>query len=163
MSDATAEVEESSPKKSKKPMIIGLVLMLVLGGGGFFAVYTGMILGHGSGLDDPHAQTVTPGAMPDIGFIPIEPLTISLGPTAKGRFLRFTSQLEVEKAYLEETATLLPRVIDVMNGYLRAVDMSELEDPTAMVRLRAQILRRIQIVTGEGRVRDLLITEFIIN
>jgi flagellar FliL protein len=32
-----------------------------------------------------------------------------------------------------------------------------------MARLRAQMLRRIQVVTGEGRVRDLLITEFVLN
>jgi flagellar FliL protein len=29
--------------------------------------------------------------------------------------------------------------------------------------MRAQLLRRIQIVTGEGRVRDLLVTEFVLN
>ena len=32
-----------------------------------------------------------------------------------------------------------------------------------LVRLRAQMLRRVQMVTGEGRVRDLLITEFVLN
>jgi len=31
------------------------------------------------------------------------------------------------------------------------------------VRIRAHLLRRIQIVTGEGRVRDLLVTEFVLN
>ncbi|MFL9503735.1 flagellar basal body-associated FliL family protein [Rhodopseudomonas palustris] len=41
--------------------------------------------------------------------------------------------------------------------------MAEIEDPSAMARLRAQMLRRVQIVTGEGRVRDLLITEFVLD
>ena len=44
-----------------------------------------------------------------------------------------------------------------------SVALAELEDPAALVRLRAQILRRLQIVTGEGRVRDLLVTEFVLN
>ena len=57
----------------------------------------------------------------------------------------------------------MPRILDVMNSYLRAIDTGSLEDPAAMVRLRAQMLRRIQIVTGEGRVRDLLVTEFVLN
>jgi len=43
------------------------------------------------------------------------------------------------------------------------VETKDLEDPLALVRLRAQMLRRVQMVTGEGRVRDLLITEFVIN
>jgi flagellar FliL protein len=58
---------------------------------------------------------------------------------------------------------LLPRILDVLNGYLRAVELAELEDPDALVRLRAQMLRRIQIVTGQGMVRDLLVTEFVLN
>jgi flagellar FliL protein len=58
---------------------------------------------------------------------------------------------------------LMPRILDVLNTYLRAVDVRDLEQPAAIARLRAQMLRRIQVVTGEGRVRDLLITEFILN
>lgn len=163
MSEAPAETEEAPPPKSKKPMIIGLVLMLLMGGGGFYAVQSGMILGDKSDAEEDHAETPAAEALPDIGFVPIEPLTVSLGPETGGKFLRLTSQVEVEKAHLEEVTMLLPRIMDVMNGYLRAVDMTVLEDPTAMVRLRAQMLRRVQVVTGEGRVRDLLITEFIIN
>ena len=58
---------------------------------------------------------------------------------------------------------LKPRVMDVLNGFLRAVEVQELEDPAALIRLRAQMLRRIQIVVGEGRVNDLLIVEFVLN
>ena len=58
---------------------------------------------------------------------------------------------------------LAPRILDVLNSYLRAIETASIEDPQAMARLRAQMLRRIQIVTGEGRVRDLLITEFVLN
>ena len=45
----------------------------------------------------------------------------------------------------------------------RSCTERELEDPAALVRIRAHLLRRIQIVTGEGRVRDLLISEFVLN
>jgi flagellar FliL protein len=77
--------------------------------------------------------------------------------------LRFTSQIEVESKHAEDVTLILPRIIDVLNGYLRAVDAKELQDPVAMVRIRAHLLRRIQMVSGEGRVRDLLITEFVLN
>ena len=53
--------------------------------------------------------------------------------------------------------------VGVMNSYLRALDTAALEDPAGLVRMRAQMLRRIQMVTGDGRVRDLLITEFVLN
>jgi flagellar FliL protein len=50
-----------------------------------------------------------------------------------------------------------------MNGYLRAIDPAELDEPATLLRIRAQLLRRIQLVTGDGRVRDLLVTEFVLN
>jgi len=74
-----------------------------------------------------------------------------------------SAQLEVGPAFSGEVTHLMPRILDILNGYLRAIEVAELENPAALVRIRAQLLRRIQIVTGEGRVRDLLITEFVLN
>lgn len=157
-----AEAEdEGSENKSKKPLIIGLVLALMGGGGGFFAVQSGMLFGdHAEAEADSHQKVV---ALPDVVFVPMEPLIINLGKTAQNQYLRFRAELEVDGAYEAEVTTLLPRVMDILNGYLRAVDMRDLEDPTALISLRAQMLRRIQIVTGEGRVKDLLIMEFVLN
>lgn len=164
MADAPETNQEKPKKKSKRPLIIGLVLMILLGGGGFFAVYKGLILGHS---DDGHtaasATDQPPDALPEIAFIPLQPLVVSLGPEAGGRFLHFTAQVEVNKLYEADVTLLLPRLLDVLNGYLRAVSTAELEDPVALVRLRAQMLRRVQLVSGEGRIRDLLVTEFVIN
>lgn len=160
MAEAETPPQAAPAKKSKKPVLIGLVLALVLGGGGFYATYSGLLLGS---KPEAHAAEDTANPLPDIGFVPIDPLIISLGGIAENRHLRFTSQLEVEAPRSEEVSHLLPRISDVINGYLRAIDVSELEDPKGLVRMRAQLLRRIQIVTGEGRVRDLLVTEFVLN
>jgi len=162
MAEAAASEEKVSKKKSKLPLLIGVVLMLVLGGGGFYATFSGMIFG---GSAEAPAEHAAEGAkpLPDIAFVPIDPLVVSLGSTGRARHLRFASQLEVSKVYQEEVTMLMPRILDVLNGYLRAVEVAELEDPTALIRLRAQMLRRVQIVSGEGRVRDLLVTEFVLN
>ena len=58
---------------------------------------------------------------------------------------------------------VLPRIVDVLNGYLRALRMEDLEDPATLVRIRAQMLRRIQVITGPDAVSDLLIVEFMLN
>ncbi|MFZ1470064.1 MAG: flagellar basal body-associated FliL family protein [Paracoccaceae bacterium] len=161
MADAEAPQDaEPKKKKSKMPLVIGLVLALALGGGGFYATWSGMILGG-------HAEALVaeekPGPLPDIAFVPIDPVVVTLGPGSSSKHLKFTSQLEVSKAYADEVTVLMPRILDVLNSYLRAVEVADLEDPSAMARLRAQMLRRVQIVTGEGRVRDLLVTEFVLN
>lgn len=156
-----APPQDAAPKKrSKLPLLIGIALALAGGGGGFFATYSGLLsLGGG----DSHATEKLPSELPDIAFVPIDPIVISLGPGARNRHLRMTAQVEVGRAYQAEVAMLLPRILDVLNGYLRAVDVAELEDQAALVRIRSHLLRRIQIVTGEGRVRNLLITEFVLN
>jgi flagellar FliL protein len=162
VADAQEPQEAAPKKKSKKPLIIGFVLALILGGGGFYATWSEMILGSAEEhLAEGEAGALSP--MPDIAFVPVEPLIVSIGPGENGRHLRFSSQLEVSGGHSEEVTMLLPRIVDVMNGYLRAIDIQEFDDPAALVRMRAQLLRRIQIVTGEGRVRDLLVTEFVLN
>ncbi|WP_457647662.1 flagellar basal body-associated FliL family protein [Profundibacter sp.] len=156
------EVEDESPKKkSKMPLIIGLVLALAGGGGGFYAVQSGMLFGsHEEAAADSHVEAEP---MPDVVFVPVDPLIINLGGRSRNQFLRFRSSLEVDGAHEAEVTALLPRVLDILNGYLRAVDVKDLEDPSALIRLRAQMLRRIQTVTGEGQVKDLLIMEFVLN
>lgn len=160
MAEAENPSEDAPPKKkSKLPILIGLVSAILLGGGGFYATWSGMIF---SGAPK-HTVAETIAPLPDIAFVPVDPIIISLAPGATAKFLRFTSQLEVNKATTVEVTLLLPRIMDVLNGYLRAIDVAQLQDPSALIRIRAHMLRRIQIVTGEGRVRDLLITEFVLN
>ncbi|HQU67055.1 MAG TPA: flagellar basal body-associated FliL family protein [Albidovulum sp.] len=161
MSDAHPEAPSTPPKRSKLPLILGLVLMIGLGGGGFYAVFSGLILGRAGPADGKGDKG--PDALPEIAFVPIEPIVVSLGAEPGGRFLHFTGQIEVRKTGEADMKLIMPRVTDVLNGYLRAVEVGDLEDPTALSRLRAQMLRRVQMVSGEGRVRDLLVTEFVIN
>jgi len=164
MADQEETEEETPKKKSKMPMILGLVLALAGGGGGFYAVNSGLILGGDSQATEDTADAPEMiNEMPDVAFIPIDPLVISLGEGGNSSHLRFRAQLEVGSAHQYEIERLLPRVVDVMNNYLRALDPKDLEDRSILVRLRAQMLRRIQIVTGGGRVKDLLIMEFVLN
>lgn len=162
MAEAALPQDAAPSKKSKLPLLIGVALFLVCGGGGFYAVYSGLLFGGGAA---PAAEATAEGepGLPEISFVTIAPLVISVGDTAAARHLKFTSSLEVTKANEAQVNELMPRILDVMNGYLRAVDPKDLEDPAALVRLRAQLLRRIQLVTGEGRVRDLLVTEFVLD
>ncbi len=177
MTDAAAEVPEDEPAKpSKLPLIIGLVLGLVGAGGGYFAVSAGLLpFGNAaspaeeahpaaeSHAEDGDTHSGPPEPLPEIAYVPIEPIVVSLLKGSHVKHLRFRAQLEVAAAHQTDVETILPRVTDVLNGYLRALEVRDLEDPLALTRLRAQMLRRIQIVTGKGRVRDLLIMDFVLN
>lgn len=155
MSEPDPPAAEGRPKRGIVPVLIGFVLALFLGGAGFYLTYSGILAGQAA----PQAES--PNDLPDFAFIPIAPVTVSL-PEANGLGnLRFTAQIEVVRSHAAEVEALMPRIVDVLNGYLRAVEPASLQQVGALARVRAQLLRRIQIVTGEGRVRDLLVTEFI--
>lgn len=161
----TSPPEVAVKPGGKKGLLLGFFAALVLGAGGFYATYSGLIGGNASSdtskVKDRHA--VTSSQTPGVSYIALEPLVVSLGRGAANRYLRFTAQLEVLDKNAEAVSHLSPRVLDVLNGFLRAVDSRDIENPAAMRRLRAQMLRRVQVVTGEGLVLDLLITEFVLN
>lgn len=173
------EVVEQKTGRGRKPLVIGLVLAVIAGGAGFLASWTGLIPGLGAEVDsvagaggahapvDGHEGALAGGGtaspLPDIAFVAVDPVIVSLGPGSSSRHLRFSAQLEVNAPYGAEVTMLMPRILDVLNGYLRAISVQEIEDPASLVRLRAQMLRRVQMVTGDGRVRDLLVSEFVLN
>lgn len=161
---ADPAVEVPPKKKSKLPLILGFVLAIAGAGGGFLSVQMGMIGGSAheeAGTESTEDSAVAP--MEQMAFVPLDPLVISLSPGGAARHLKFSAQLEVVPDHVAEVEQVRPRIIDVLNSYLRAVEVADLEDPAALIRLRAQMLRRIQVVVGEGRVRDLLIMEFVLN
>ena len=164
--DPAAEAGEETEKKkgSKLPLILGVVLALVGGGGGFMAVQMGLLGGGGdSGHEAAEAEVTAPDPLEPVAFVPLDPVVIALPGTNNREHLRFTAQLEVPPDQQAAVEAIKPRIVDVLNGYLRAVDLSDLENPSALMRLRGQMLRRIQVVAGEGRVNDLLIMEFVLN
>ena len=161
MADAATVETDIEPKSSKMPLILGFVFLLLGGGGGFYATWSGLILNNES--PEPKFEEVKKDAAPKITFVPIEPITISLPQSSEQKHLIFRAELEVAHDYAAEVEEVLPRVIDVLNSYLRAIEVSDIQNPSALTRLRAQMLRRVQVVAGPGRVNDLLIMEFVLN
>lgn len=166
---------EEPPKKKSKILLFGLVGALLLGGASFYGVYSGLIplpfgdeqandAKAGAGkkaaeVKDPYSNELAETA----AFVPIEEIIISLGPEAQSRHLRLSVSLEVEPGEEAAVTALMPRVMDVLNTYLRAVDERDFESPRSMLRLRAQMLRRVQLVTPDEAVRDVLIQQFVLN
>ena len=113
MAEDEAPAGEAPKKRSKLPILLGLALMAVLGGVGFYATFSGLLVG-------PHHEAAAgadpvPESTAGVAFVPIDPLVISLDPSARSSHLRFSAQLEVDEAHRGEVTTLMPRVLDVLN------------------------------------------------
>lgn len=163
MAQAAEPASDPASGGHAKPLLFGVLAGVVLGGGGFAATYLNAVdpTAFFGGTPTKHAAEAAQAE--GVAFVPLDPVVISLPRGASARHLRFVGQLEVVPDHSDEILMLMPRILDALNTYLRAVEPADLEQPAATVRLRAQMLRRIQVVTGEGRVRDLLITEFVLN
>jgi flagellar FliL protein len=158
MSDTGAEPTSGRRRIGRRPILAGLALAPVAAAGGYFAVRSGFLPMGGNVASEAAATTLL-----DVAFLPVDPMVISIGRGGLTRHLRFEAQLEVDPLKAQDVALLMPRIVDVLNGFLRAVDVADLEDPAALLRLRAQMLRRVQIVAGEDAIRDLLVMEFVVN
>ncbi len=159
MANAVMEAPAEAAPKSKKGMIISAVLAIVLAGGGFALTYTGILQGLLGGSESKAEH----GAVPQGPvFVPIDTITITLAGTPARQF-RLSAQIEVPPEQALSVAAEMPRVMNVLQGFLRAVDPDQLADRAAWFDLRLKMLYRIRMVLGEDRVRDLLITDFVVN
>lgn len=156
-------VEIPAPKKSPlKAAVIYLVPALLLGAGGFYVTYSGM-LGSGGGDSHEAPKHAPEPASFDVAFMETEQLVIPLSPRAGSRNLLFKATIEVAPQDLPALEAIRPRILDVFNTFLRAVDASTIAEPSAMARLRAQLLRRLRTVVAPVEPRDLLITNFVLK
>ncbi|MGB3243203.1 MAG: flagellar basal body-associated FliL family protein [Sulfitobacter sp.] len=161
MPDSGPVTDDTPAKRSIMPLILGLGLAIVGGGGGFYATWSGMLLATESGPHESHDAIHDFSA--EVAFVAVDPLVISLGNSSSASHLQFRADLEVPLIHKDEVTNLMPRIVDVFNSYLRALDPGDLEDRAALTKLRAQLMRRVQVVLGRDRVNDLLVMEFVLN
>jgi flagellar protein FliL len=153
------EQQEVKKGGGKKLVLISLVLALVGTGGGFLAAKSGALSFGGGDTNATSGRSEKPAT----AFVPVDPIIVSLGPASANRHLSFRAQLEVPAEHAPEVQRIMPRLVDILNSYLRAVDVREFDAPSGLITLRAQMLRRVQLIAGDGRISDLLVMEFVLN
>lgn len=166
MSDISEEAGTAAPRHGGRLLALAGGAALLLASAGFWAAQQGLLDEVVPGVAFPARGPSAGGAAASAAttsFVPLEPITVSLAPDSPQRLLRLRVELEVHEGHAAEVARLSGRVIDVMNTYLRALDSHTLSEPAALLLLRSQLLRRARIVTGEGRIADLLILEFVLH
>ena len=164
MANAEISAEDAPPKKGKKRLIVAFLIAILAGGGGFFAAFSGLLpSGKEQEISSETSEKAEFKAIGTAAYVPLDPLIVNIRSSSKYQLLRFVGQLEVKPQHLGDIEQLKPRIMDVMNTYLNALEAARFEDPIALIKLRSQLLRRIQIITEEGRIQDLLIMEFILQ
>jgi flagellar FliL protein len=161
--DAAKTGAPSEGKTSTKKGVLLAGLLCALGAAlGFFGLSSGLIP-MGFGQENTPEAHVESSALPDVAFVDIPTLIVTLPSGASNTHLRFSGQIEVPSNYQSDVEYLLPRIQDVMNGYLSALTIEDIEGPGALFKIRLHLFRRIVMVVGLGKANSLLVTEFILN
>lgn len=155
----------NAKKTSRKPIVLGLIGATLFGVAGYYATSFGIFNFGNKQENQLSGGHVAIAMSPDVNatFVALDRMVISLGKDQSSRHLIFAASLEVELPFVAEITNLIPRFSDVLNTYLRAISVDELESPASLFKLRSHMLRRLQIVAGNGKIKDLLISEFVID
>ena len=160
--DASAEAEEGSveaPKKSRRPLLIGLAAAMLLGAGtgGYAVLFRGK---------PAEAESAGPDKKP-VTMLDVREMTVNLlaePNQERARFLKFSVALEVGDPKLAaEIRPLLPRVEDALQVLLRQLRPADLEGSAGMYRLREELLRRVNLAVYPAKVDAILFKDLIVQ
>jgi flagellar FliL protein len=146
--------------KSRKVLLIALpALLLILGGGGAGAYF---FLFRHDAAKEAKAEEV-PLTPPDVAFADVDKLTVNIqGADATPTYLQLSVTLELENdAQKAGITALMPRVKDQFQAYLRELRTEDIKGSEGAMRLKEELLRRVNVATAPYKVRDVLLKEII--
>ena len=128
----------------------------------YFFVFSGSTSGEQSKTASAPALPITP---PQVAYYDVPDLIVNI-QTADGTpaYLKLSVALELdtadEKAGLQ---ALMPRIVDQFQGYLRELRLDDIKGSAGVVRLKEELLRRINVAAAPYQVRDVLLKEMIVQ
>lgn len=94
-------------------------------------------------------------------FADLDPFTLSLSDGQTILKIGIVLEVYTGEAYAIDPSD--PQIRNAFMGYLRALQVEHIRDPAFMDNMRMQLRRRARLVLGQETVKDILITDFIIQ
>ncbi|MGF1631440.1 MAG: flagellar basal body-associated FliL family protein [Kiloniellaceae bacterium] len=163
LGDMEIEVTPKGGLNGKKLVLfIILPVLLLIGGiaGAYFAGLLDPLLGKG---EAPVAEG-TPAA-PQTVFFDLPQMLVNLNTgERKNNYLKIAISLELtSEADSLELQSLLPRVVDNFQVYLRELRVEDLRGSAGVQRLREELLMRVNNAVYPIEVRDVLFKEMLVQ
>ena len=178
--DGDGEQASSGGGKKKIIIIIALAFLVVVGGvaGAYFMGLLDPVIemivgpedaaeGEESGEEGEECEEGEEGdcASGRVVFYDLQELLVNLNTGGrKSSFLKIRISLELasarDKAKMD---TIMPRVIDNFQTYLRELRLDDLKGSAGMYRLREELLVRVNVAAAPAKIKDVLFKEMLVQ
>lgn len=160
-----AEEEGGGGKKKKKLIIIGAAALLLLGGGGGAAFF---LMG---GEPEPPAaaaaedEAAEGAVVAEVIYHTMPTLQVNLaGSSKRNTYLRVTATLELTNAADAEMArTKSANIVDGFQALLRELRPYDISGSGGLMRVKEEMLARANAAMGKNAVKNVLLTEFLVQ
>ena len=173
MADKKAQAPEKEPKKKGgklKLIIILLVVLAILGGGGFAAwkfFLQPKLAGDAASGNETHAESAPKAeehAAAGGQLVTLDSFVVNLSDPMGRRYLKTTMDVEVaDAAAAAELTAAMPKVKDTLLLLLSSKSFEEISSMDRKIELKNQIVDRLNLILGKGKVRNVYFTEFVVQ
>ena len=158
--------ESDKPGGSKKLLLIVSVILLLVVGGFAAAYFTGLVdpvIAWITGDDVQEEDQVA--SKEDAVFFPLEEVIVNLNTGGRqSTFLKIKISLELADAGdISRIETVMPRIMDNFQVYLRELRIEDLKGAASMYRLREELLTRVNIAAAPAKINDVLFKEMLVQ
>jgi flagellar protein FliL len=150
----------------KLQIIVGAGLLVILGGGGAAYYFLAPAPKTADEAALASVQTEAANVPPaQAAFFDIPDIIVNIQtPDSAPAFLKLSVSLELDKAEAKATIEpVLPRIIDQFQTYLRELRVEDIRGSAGVMRLKEELLRRVNLAVAPTPVHDVLLKEMIIQ
>lgn len=155
------------PLKMKLLVGAGTLAVLALAGGAYYFLMPGPSPENTEELAAVQNVQTAPPNLPakEAAFFDIPDIIVNLQtPDTTQAYLKLSLSLELEKTELKTAIEpVLPRVIDQFQSYLRELRVEDVRGSAGVMRLKEELLRRVNLAVAPTPVRDVLLKEMIVQ
>ncbi len=158
----------AAPKKglarflSKKMLMIAVPALLLVVGGGGAGAYFFLLKSDKSDIAKADEVPLTP---PKVAFSDMQDILVNIQSNdGTPAYLKLGVSLELEDdAQKTAIQPLMPRITDQFQAYLRELRLDDLKGSAGVLRLKEELLRRVNVAAAPYHVRDVLLKEMIVQ
>ena len=160
------EGDESSDKPGGKKKLIIIAVVLLLAIGGIAAAYfTGLLQPIIELITGEEATEEEKVDKENAVFFPLEELIVNLNTGGrKSTFLKIRISLELtDGGDISRIESVMPRIMDNFQVYLRELRIEDLKGSAGMYRLREELLTRVNAAAAPAKIQDVLFKEILVQ